>query len=275
MATKTKRAKASSIKKSYERQGYYVNKSTNKRHKKIVEACAKKANQLIDDSTGFKKGFRGADGKFKHLKDPNEKIKCFKDLINSPEVKSVLKAIYGKERVYVTHSKISYKRKGSDHVWQPHQDSAYNLKDKDGMTIAVFLCDTSDKNGGLQVWPRSHKLGRLKHENIVKSNDKDPQLVLAEEVPMKAKSMSGKKGDFVVFHIDALHGSPANTTEGNRPYHIFEVEPFSRFITDKRGRVPVVLNGKLSGFEYAVSYSLGIPKMMSFYGRKFVGKFLK
>ena len=198
-------------------------------------------------------GFGNKDGKYRQLRYVHLRVPAFLNLMCSKEVQTIVNQVFGRQRMYVTHSKVSYKEVGQDLPWYPHQDNAYkrshNLGLKDGMTIAVFLEDADVGNGTIQVFPGSHKLKDLPHS---KSNDiaTDAGQLHIEHLPdIEPEHVIAKKGDLLAFGFDLIHQSSSNMSHGYRPVFLIEIKPHEGLPMDERGRCPLILNGRLSHFQ--------------------------
>lgn len=104
----------------------------------------------------------------------------------------------------------------------PHQDNTYVQADENSFVSAwVALTDVNEKNGGLIIWPMSHKEKKLQSlENIEeKSFNQDPNArsritILPDSY--KKITPSIKKGDVIMIHSWLVHASNDNNSKANR-----------------------------------------------------------
>ena len=75
------------------------------------------------------------------------------------------------------------------------------------VAIFIHLDDTDPQNGGLAVYPKSHKLGPLED----KSNKPGVHYVDQETFSLsQATPIQAKKGDVIIFSYLLVHGSFVN-----------------------------------------------------------------
>ena len=132
----------------------------------------------------------------------------FTNLLMHPKLLDAVEDIMETENIILHHTKAHLKPPEKGAPFPMHQDYHYFPYEKDSMlAIFVHLDDTTPENGGLAVYPGSHKLGPLKD----KSNkpgfhyvDQD-KFSIEQAVPVHAK-----KGDVVIFSYLLVHGSYVN-----------------------------------------------------------------
>ena len=100
----------------------------------------------------------------------------YTQLLKLSEIVNYLEWLYQRQMVGLL-TNIFFKEpstKYSKQAWQPHQDNNY-LANENGMyiTVNVPLNYMSEKNGGLKLYPGSHKLGELDAENKISYREKD------------------------------------------------------------------------------------------------------
>ena len=104
----------------------------------------------------------------------------------------------------------------------PHQDNTYVQADENSFVSAwVALTDVNEKNGGLIIWPMSHKEKKLQSlENIEeKSFNQDPNArsrITILPNSYKKITPSIKKGDVIMIHSWLVHASNDNKSKANR-----------------------------------------------------------
>lgn len=254
----------------YFEHGYFHSSPGNSNFLQNVEEATQTFYGLLKELSRGELGaaFKNKDGKVRHLPFVHLTNDIFRRLMLSEEVRALVRAVFGSQRLYVTHSKISYKEAGQDLAWYPHQDNGYKLVNRvplrTGMTVGIFLEDADDRNGTLQVFPGSQKLKTLPHIFKKENNDDWSGQIVIEDLPknIEPKSIIAHKGDIVIFSLDTIHQSQPNLSRGYRPLLLFEIEPYGGFPSDEHGNPPVIINGDLSHREQLMCRLHGIPKKM-------------
>ena len=106
--------------------------------------------------------------------------------------------------------------------FSPHQDNTYVQADQNSFVSAwVALTDVNNKNGGLIIWPESHKEKQLKTKNNEDkpSINQDPNARKVESIiPEKyiAYSPDISKGSVMLIHSWLVHASNTNYSQKNR-----------------------------------------------------------
>jgi len=104
----------------------------------------------------------------------------------------------------------------------PHQDNTFvQAMDKTFMSAWVALTDVNNNNGGLIIWPGTHKEENLlTKDNCPQKNiNQDPNArVKSTLVPEKYKAVSPllKKGSVMMIHSWLVHASNDNLSNANR-----------------------------------------------------------
>ena len=133
---------------------------------------------------------------FTHLLLHSKLLDAVEDVMETPNI-------------LLHHTKAHLKPPGIGAPFPMHQDYHYFPYEKDSM-LAVFLHldDTTPENGGLAVFPGSHKSGPLPD-----MSDK-PGVHYVDQVEYsleKAVPIEAKKGDVLIFSYLLVHGSYMNT----------------------------------------------------------------
>jgi len=93
--------------------------------------------------------------------------------------------------------------------------------------VFLHLDDTTPENGGLAIYPGSHKLGPLEdyaNKGVTDAKGEQFHYVDPEEYPLsKAVPVSAKKGDIIIFSYLLLHGSYLNLSSKNRRMFLMQV----------------------------------------------------
>ena len=106
------------------------------------------------------------------------------------------------------------KSKGKNKSIDWHQDLIYDKEGDSSQLVCWTSVTHSDpENGGLLIFPGSHKKGLLTHE---KSDLYPRDLRTIGVEPEKATPLTLRKGQVVVLHPLVIHGSSDNKTDGDR-----------------------------------------------------------
>jgi hypothetical protein len=198
--------------------------------------------------TDVKKIWRSQDGSPNHLVAPHLKYGEFREIICSSLMLDIIQLLWSQQRAHLYNSKVSFKKSGENQIWVPHQDSAYKSRPLEGITVCVFLTDCSAANGTLQVFPRSHKFGKLEHK-LLSTGDCKYQLVVKQLPAIKPLKIEGATGTILVMSSHMIHQSRANKSTGDRPILIFEIERFQGFAIDEYEQLPLMLIGEMTTAE--------------------------
>ncbi|CAL4122245.1 unnamed protein product [Meganyctiphanes norvegica] len=123
--------------------------------------------------------------------------------------------------ILLHHTKAHLKPPGVGSPFPMHQDYHYFPFEKDSM-IAVFVSmdDADPHNGGLCVYPGSHKLGP--QEDV--SNVDGWHYLSQEKFPLEnATPLSLKKGQIVIFSYLLIHGSYNNNSDRVRRMYLVQL----------------------------------------------------
>jgi len=95
------------------------------------------------------------------------------------------------------------------------------------ITVNIPLNYMSEKNGGIKLYPGSHKLGSLDAESKISYREKDgkPGNKINKELPMKPIKMNLEKGDVLFMHGWCVHESSDNNSNDSRPLLSFGYMP--------------------------------------------------
>lgn len=202
----------------------------------------------------FKPGFSNSEGDFKQLRDVVHN-QLFNDTISELEVSGFFHKLLGKRMGYVSHGKLSFKKPHTQSSWIPHSDYAYKTsKAAKGFTIALALEAHGPFNGGLELFPGTHRVN-YPHQKIYFGEANDYQVGVQEPIKINEtiifrNSIELDAGDIAIWDLNLLHSSGVNATlESLRPTLIFEVR-FDDIVLDDESLVPVIINGRLSFFDY-------------------------
>jgi len=150
-----------------------------------------------------------------------------RDVISNKMTIAALKFLQENDIVYLS-SQMIFKEAYStyaDQAWLPHQDNRY-IDNENGAYITVnwFLKDSDPENGGIYVYPGTHKLPILAAPDK-KSYREDPgdnpgrECAVPEEFKDKKTDIILAGGSVVFLHGNCIHGSYANNSSRSRPWY--------------------------------------------------------
>ncbi|XP_049877604.1 phytanoyl-CoA dioxygenase, peroxisomal-like [Pectinophora gossypiella] len=123
--------------------------------------------------------------------------------------------VMGTENIVLHHTKAHLKPPEKGAAYPMHQDYHYFPYEKDSMVAAFIHLDAaSPENGGLFVFPGSHKLGPLEDVGAKEGNF---HYVDQKKYPLeKATPVIADRGDVVIFSYLLVHGSSPNCSTRTR-----------------------------------------------------------
>lgn len=123
--------------------------------------------------------------------------------------------------ILLHHTKAHLKPPEKGAPYLMHQDYPYfPFKKHTMLAIFLHLDDTTPENGGLCVYPGSHRLGPLKEQRVKDAQGEETLYVDPERFPISgATPVTAAKGDIVMFSYLLLHGSYLNLS--SRPRRMF------------------------------------------------------
>jgi len=126
---------------------------------------------------------------------------------------ALVEAVVG-EGVAHWHSKLSWKRPGSDARWDWHQDYGFwvdeGVERSDMCTVAIALGPITETNGCMRLVRGSHLLGRIDVVPVGETMASDPAVVDSTIGRLDVELCELALGDVVVFHSNTLHSSGPN-----------------------------------------------------------------
>lgn len=146
-----------------------------------------------------------------------------KTIINE-KLLDALEDVMGTENILLHHTKAHIKPPEMGAPYLMHQDYHYFPFEKHSM-VAVFLHidDTNQENGGLAIYPGSHKLGPLEDFGG-KETDNEFHFADPKRYPLSgAVPVLAKKGEIVIFSYLTLHGSYLNKSNKTRRMLLIQV----------------------------------------------------
>ncbi|KPI95283.1 Phytanoyl-CoA dioxygenase, peroxisomal [Papilio xuthus] len=134
----------------------------------------------------------------------------FGKLLYHDKLLDALEDVMDTKNIVLHHTKAHYKPPEKGASYPMHQDYHYFPYKKDSMVAAfIHLDDSSPENGGLCVFPGSHRLGPL--DDVGARETSHFHYVDQSKFPIeKSTPVLARRGDVVVFSYLLVHGSPAN-----------------------------------------------------------------
>jgi phytanoyl-CoA hydroxylase len=168
-------------------------------------------------------GHTPADPRVRRIKAPHKVHAVFDEVVRSPEVIAILKALLGPGlRLHGSKLNMKSAHYGSPVEW--HQDWAfYPHTNDDVLAIGVLLDDTDLSNGPMLVSPNTHTGPVWSHHG---PDGRFAGLIDPDEVRAeidRAVPCMGRAGSMSFHHVRALHGSALNTSDRPRNLLLYEV----------------------------------------------------
>ncbi len=168
-------------------------------------------------------GHTPAEPRVRRIKAPHKVHTVFDEVVRSPEVIAILKALLGPGlRLHGSKLNMKSAHYGSPVEW--HQDWAfYPHTNDDVLAIGVLLDDTDLSNGPMLVSPNTHTGPVWSHHG---PDGRFAGLIDPDEVRAeidRAIPCMGRAGSMSFHHVRALHGSALNTSDRPRNLLLYEV----------------------------------------------------
>jgi len=128
-------------------------------------------------------------------------------------------------KTYLWASKVNMKESWFGTVEYFHQDLIYwykrGYKNNDMMSCMIFLDEHNHNNACLNVFPKSHTKGLIKHEMFININGLQKYTLskkMLDNMDKKygVKKIIAKPGDALFFHSNLVHGSSHNLSSKSR-----------------------------------------------------------
>ena len=146
------------------------------------------------------------------------------ELVNDKKVLDFASKLV-KDEVYIYSSKVNLKAPWCGAVEYFHQDLVY-WRDRgyprdDMLSAMVFLEPHNDLNAPLNIFPKTHKLGFIKHEPFINVNGLAKYMVPPKTLDKLKKKygvlrINANPGDVLFFHMGCVHGSGHNISSESR-----------------------------------------------------------
>lgn len=160
------------------------------------------------------------DGTFRPIPMPHRVAPDFLDMMRFREIVKIVEIIVD-GRVSGLGGDFSYMRPGTP-GWLIHQDNFYIQAPPDKLvSVWTALCDVGPENGGLVLYPGTHRLGILPIERLEQSTDAGQHpsaAAIRALLPGDFATFSPRmrKGTSLFFHSQLVHGSHQNKSSGFR-----------------------------------------------------------
>ncbi|XP_066950959.1 phytanoyl-CoA dioxygenase, peroxisomal-like [Macrobrachium rosenbergii] len=145
----------------------------------------------------------------------------FTRLLLHEKILDACEDVIGTSNIVLHHTKAHKKPPGTGSPFPMHQDYHYFPHKKDSM-VAVFvsLDDARPENGGLCVYPGSHKLGPQKDcsDNPLTHYVDQSRFSLENATPLTLD-----KGQVLIFSYLLVHGSYNNTSRHDRRMYLMQM----------------------------------------------------
>ncbi|XP_047032909.1 probable alpha-ketoglutarate-dependent hypophosphite dioxygenase [Helicoverpa zea] len=203
-----------------------------------IEEMSAEYDELFDrknreDLTGLEAAWAGNDMKnlasnrsvtVKSIHNLQMHSAVFTRVITNSNLLDAMEDIMDTKDILLHHTKAHIKPPEKGAPYLMHQDYPYfPFKKHSMLAIFIHLDDTTPENGGLAIYPGSHKLGPLPPKTIYDEKNEAYHYVDPEKYPLdKATPVSAKKGEIIVFTYLTLHGSYLNLS--NRPRRMFLIQ---------------------------------------------------
>lgn len=145
-------------------------------------------------------------------------------LINNEKILDFASKLTG-DKCYIYSSKVNLKKAWCGAVEYYHQDLVY-WKDRgyprhDLLSAMVFLEPHNINNAALNVIPKTHKYGFIKHEPFINLNGLSKFMIPPKTLDKlnkknPAKIINANVGDVLFFHMALVHGSSHNISSRGR-----------------------------------------------------------
>jgi ectoine hydroxylase-related dioxygenase (phytanoyl-CoA dioxygenase family) len=160
--------------------------------------------------------------------------------VRDSRIASIVSTLHNHAPIDYLNTQVLFKQPGTPfakHAWNLHQDNHY-VRHPYGMGVSAItaLEDSGPDNGGMIIYPGSHILPILPHEQHESFNpDQNPgdRCELPEKYRDKEMDLCLKQGDLYIQHGNLIHGSyPNNSPHRSRTHFgiscIVRGQPYSR-----------------------------------------------
>jgi len=157
-----------------------------------------------------------ANADFAGIMNLDREVPEVKAFVSDPRIVDILETLQDNP-ISLLQTMFLFKEAGSmyaSQAWNPHQDNAYpQARYGAYLTGNIFFTDQDPENGGLYIYPGSHKEGLLPCRPVKSFHEKPGENPGHEvEVPPKYKKVDlrMKQGSILMLHGCVIHGSYPN-----------------------------------------------------------------
>jgi phytanoyl-CoA hydroxylase len=175
--------------------------------------------EILDIYAARSKEFTG-----KETMNLDRQVPQVRDFIRNGRIADIAESLHRFSPMDYLMVHAIWKRPGTPfakHAWNPHQDAKYNGHAPEmGALITIAIEDSDPGNGGMYIYPGSHKLPLLYHEpnESYDPNNSTPgdKCLIPDEFKDKRLDLAMKQGDVYVQHGHLIHGSYSNDSDRSR-----------------------------------------------------------
>ena len=140
------------------------------------------------------------------------------------------------DKVYLWHSKVNFKERWGGTVEYYHQDQVYwkdrGYKSDKMLSCMIPLENHNQKNAGLKIFPKTHKLGFIKHDHFININGLCKFMINQKTLDKfykkyKLVDIELQTGDILFFHSSIVHGSSHNSSPKSRTIILSQINTIS------------------------------------------------
>jgi phytanoyl-CoA hydroxylase len=153
-------------------------------------------------------------------------VELSKMVFKNKTVIKILRTLQGKDVVGLSTQMIFKEAYSSyaSQAWAPHQDNRY-IDNENGQYITTnwFMRESTPENGGIYVYPGSHRLPLLPapdKKSYRENPDDNPgrECEIPDEFKDKKVDLITKPSSVVFLHGNTIHGSYGNESNKSRPW---------------------------------------------------------
>lgn len=174
-----------------------------------------------------------ADKNFSALMNKDREVKEIGEMVKFPRIVATVERLQRWE-VDIVQSQFLFKKAGSVYQgqsWNPHQDNSYPRVPYPGyITVNIFLTDADPENGGMYMYPGSHREPLLPFTAMAsyrESSKTNPGNIVRVPEEYQKVDLVIKKGAMFVMNGHLIHGSYPNKSKArSRP--LFSISYISK-----------------------------------------------
>ncbi|XP_050312496.1 phytanoyl-CoA dioxygenase, peroxisomal-like [Anthonomus grandis grandis] len=221
----------------YERNGFiqlsdvFTDEEFEEIHREYNALFQRKENEQnsnlegVWQGTEMQKASKGLQISVKSIHNLQMHSGVFTRLLLHQKFLDALEDVVGSPNILLHHTKAHIKPPEKGAPFLMHQDYHY-FPHRNHTMVAAFIHmeDTNPENGGLCVYPGSHKLGPLPEKEVMGDNGSLYRHIDQEQFPLdKATPVIARKGDLLIFSYLLVHGSYLNLSKRSRPMFLAQI----------------------------------------------------